>query len=152
MLNYSSPFLLFCNCNNIFNEKKEPEKEEDYFSSQSTLNDSRLSQSNYFQNQSLKESQQYFDDDENSVDSQQQINLFIDSKIFKQNPNIINSYIDKITNIKFNDSCDDNNSNDKINKYKDSRFLKKKDSNEKKEKNDNNLQFKGNPMDMSYHY
>ena len=134
MMNYSSPFLLFCNCNNLLNEKKEPEEEENYFSSQSTKNDSCFSQSNYFQSQSQKESQHYFEDIENS-ESQQQINLFVDSKILEKNPNIINSYIDKIKNIKFSDICDDSNSNNKNSKDKDLRLFDKKD-------NENNSQYK----------
>ena len=134
MMNYSSPFLLFCNCNNLLNEKKEPEKEENYFCSQSTKNDSCFSQSNYFQSQSQKESQKYFDDNENS-ESQKQINLFVDSKILEKNPNIINSYIDKIKNIKFSDICDDSNSNDKNSKDKDIKLFDKKD-------NENNSQYK----------
>ena len=129
MMNYSSPFLLFCNCNNLFNEKKEREKEENYFSSQSTINDSLLSQSNYFQSQSRKESQQYFEDDENNGETQQQINLFIDSKVLDKNSHLINSYIDKIKNIKFSDICDDSNFNDKNNKDKDIRMFNKKDNN-----------------------
>ena len=129
MMNYSSPFLLFCNCNNLFNEKKETEKEENYFSSQSTINDSLLSQSNYFQTQSQKESQQYFEDDENNGESQQQINLFIDSKVLDKNSHLINSYINKIKNIKFSDICDDSNFNDKNNKDKDIRMFNKKGNN-----------------------
>ena len=129
MMNYSSPFLLFCNCNNLFNEKKETEKEENYFSSQSTINDSLLSQSNYFQTQSQKESQQYFEDDENNGESQQQINLFIDSKVLDKNSHLINSYINKIKNIKFSDICDDSNFNDKNNKDKDIRMFNKKSNN-----------------------
>ena len=134
MMNYSSPFLLFCNCNNLLNEKKEPEEEENYFCSQSTKNDSCFSQSNYFQSQSQKESQHYFEDIENS-ESQQQINLFVDTKILEKNPNIINSYIDKIKNIKFSDICDDSNSNNKNSKDKDLRLFDKKD-------NENNSQYK----------
>ena len=133
-MNYSSPFLLFCNCNNLLNEKKEPEEEENYFCSQSTKNDSCFSQSNYFQSQSQKESQHYFEDIENS-ESQQQINLFVDTKILEKNPNIINSYIDKIKNIKFSDICDDSNSNNKNSKDKDLRLFDKKD-------NENNSQYK----------
>ena len=128
-MNYSSPFLLFCNCNNLFNEKKETEKEENYFSSQSTINDSLLSQSNYFQTQSQKESQQYFEDDENNGESQQQINLFIDPKVLDKNSHLINSYINKIKNIKFSDICDDSNFNDKNNKDKDIRMFNKKSNN-----------------------
>lgn len=153
MFDNPSPFVM-CSGNNLFRENVVKEEPEDYFSSQLTqstslnshlsvqnsLNESRMSQSilsqskglEQSQNKNLEESQEVIvdiDKDKQDINGKKQINIYINSKIFLENPNI--------NIICFKNNNEEKNSNNKSDKNRN------RNNNNEMERNRNNNNLRG---------
>ena len=161
MFTNPSPFAMFSG-NNLFRENIEKDESEDYFSSQLTqstslnslsvqnslinskLSGSCLSQSYNLeksQNKNLEESQNVIiniNKGEQNINGKKQINIYIKTKIFEDNPDINIICIN-------NNNKEETNSNDENN-----RNNRNRNNNEMENNRINNNYRRENPNDLNY--